>query len=163
MVSAARPPDIHHRKLIKGATMSDFDAIADAYIDMWNETDTTARKARVEQLFAPGGCYTDPLADVTGHDQIDAMINAVQQQFPACTSPSSDLWTRITDRLDSVGLSARRGRVTDRRIRRTRTRRRRRVTLVLGFSTRCLRPESGLPPTAFVTKAVGGSWHHRCR
>ena len=81
--------------------MSDFDAIADAYIDMWNETDTTARKARVEQLFAPGGRYTDPLADVTGHDQIDAMINAVQQQ--------SDLWTRITDRPDSVGLSARRG------------------------------------------------------
>ena len=62
--------------------MSDFDAIADAYIDMWNETDTTARKARIEQLFAPDGRYTDPLADVTGHDQIDAMINAVQQQFP---------------------------------------------------------------------------------
>ena len=70
------------RDRIKGATMSDFDAIADAYIDMWNETDTTARKARIEQLFAPGGRYTDPLADVTGHDQIDAMINAVQQQFP---------------------------------------------------------------------------------
>lgn len=55
------------RVLIKGATMSDFDAIADAYIDMWNETDTTARRARIEQLFAPGGRYTDPLADVTGH------------------------------------------------------------------------------------------------
>ncbi|MFC8933761.1 nuclear transport factor 2 family protein [Rhodococcus sp. NPDC059969] len=62
--------------------MSDFDAIADAYIDMWNETDTTARKARIEQLFTPAGRYTDPLADVTGHEQIDAMINAVQQQFP---------------------------------------------------------------------------------
>lgn len=90
--------------------MSDFDAIADAYIDMWNETDTTARKARIEQLFAPGGRYTDPLADVTGHDQIDAMINAVcSNNFRACTSPSSDRWTRITDRPDSVGLSARRG------------------------------------------------------
>jgi len=66
--------------------MSDFDAIADAYIDMWNETDTTARKARIEQLFAPDGRYTDPLADVTGHDQIDAMINAVQQQFPGMHS-----------------------------------------------------------------------------
>ena len=106
--------------------MSDFDAIADAYIDMWNETDTTARKARVEQLFAPGGCYTDPLADVTGHDQIDAMINAVQQQFPGmhftlvgpvdAPSPTGSI------RLDSRPVG---GRVTDRRIRRTRTRRRR--------------------------------------
>jgi hypothetical protein len=81
VVSAGETAGCSPPELIKGATMSDFDAIADAYIDMWNETDTTARRARIEQLFAPGGRYTDPLADVTGHDQIDAMINAVQQQF----------------------------------------------------------------------------------
>lgn len=62
--------------------MSDFDAIAHAYIDLWNETDAGARQERIEQLFAADGRYTDPLADVTGHSQIDAMISAVQQQFP---------------------------------------------------------------------------------
>lgn len=65
--------------------MSDFDAIAHAYIDLWNETDASARQERIEQLFAADGRYTDPLADVTGHSQIDAMISAVQQQFPGMT------------------------------------------------------------------------------
>ncbi|WP_253741562.1 hypothetical protein [Rhodococcus sp. KB6] len=48
--------------------MSDFDAIADAYIDMWNETDTTARKARVEQLFDPA--VATPIRSRTSPDTI---------------------------------------------------------------------------------------------
>lgn len=60
----------------------DFTAIAQNYIDTWNETDPAARRAAVERLWAADGSYTDPLADVRGHDQIEATIAAVRAQFP---------------------------------------------------------------------------------
>ncbi|MFB9830639.1 nuclear transport factor 2 family protein [Actinoallomurus acaciae] len=56
--------------------------LVNRYIDVWNEKDPAARRAQVEALFAADGRYVDPLADVTGHDGIDAVIGAVQQQFP---------------------------------------------------------------------------------
>lgn len=65
--------------------MSDFDSLAHAYIAVWNETDPAARRAAVERLWAPDARYVDPLAAVTGHDAIDAMIGAVQRQFPGLT------------------------------------------------------------------------------
>lgn len=61
--------------------MTDFDDIARRYIDAWNETDPSARREKVTALWAPGGTYTDPLADVAGHDGIDGFIGAAQQQL----------------------------------------------------------------------------------
>ena len=52
------------------------------YLACWNETDSTARRALIEQLWAQDATYTDPLADVRGLEQIDATIAAVQDQFP---------------------------------------------------------------------------------
>jgi hypothetical protein len=56
--------------------------IIDQYIAAWNETDAQARRALVGSLWAAGGSYTDPLADVHGHDAIAGLIGAAQQQFP---------------------------------------------------------------------------------
>jgi hypothetical protein len=56
--------------------------LMDRYLACWNETDAAARRTLVEQTFADDSSYTDPLADVRGHDQIAATIDAVQQQFP---------------------------------------------------------------------------------
>jgi hypothetical protein len=56
--------------------------LIDRYLACWNETDAATRRALVEQTFTADATYTDPLADVRGHDQIDATIAAVQQQFP---------------------------------------------------------------------------------
>jgi hypothetical protein len=52
------------------------------YLETWNETDPTARKTAIEQLWATDGVYTDPMATAAGRDQIDATIAAVQGQFP---------------------------------------------------------------------------------
>ena len=65
--------------------MSDFTKLAEQYIATWNETDPSARRALIDEIWAAGGRYTDPLADVTGRDQIDALIAAAQQQFPGMT------------------------------------------------------------------------------
>jgi hypothetical protein len=56
--------------------------LVNRYIDLWNEKDPAARRAAVAAVFADDGRYVDPLADVTGHDGIDAVIDAVQKQFP---------------------------------------------------------------------------------
>jgi hypothetical protein len=62
--------------------MTDAPTAVTRYLDMWNETDPAARRALVEEVCAPGVRYVDPLAAVTGHDAVDGLVGAVQQQFP---------------------------------------------------------------------------------
>ncbi|ONM50157.1 nuclear transport factor 2 family protein [Nocardia donostiensis] len=52
------------------------------YLEAWNVTDPTARKAAVARVFAADAAYTDPLMAVRGHEEIDAGIAAAQGQFP---------------------------------------------------------------------------------
>jgi hypothetical protein len=56
--------------------------LAERYIATWNETVPAARRHLVGQLWAAEVRYVDPLAAVTGPDAIDAMLGAVQEQFP---------------------------------------------------------------------------------
>ena len=62
--------------------MTDYTAVANRYIECWNESDPSARRQTIETLWAADGRYTDPLADVQGVEQIDATVAAVQAQFP---------------------------------------------------------------------------------
>ncbi len=55
--------------------------IIDTYLAAWNETDPGARRRLIDEMWAADGRYTDPLADVTGRDQLDAVIAAAQAQF----------------------------------------------------------------------------------
>jgi len=65
--------------------MTDFTALAHRYLAAFNETDPTARKEQVAALFAADATYTDPLADVSGHDGIDGFLGAAQQQLAGFT------------------------------------------------------------------------------
>lgn len=56
--------------------------LLDRYIATWNERDADKRRAAVDDLWAPEGTYTDPLAEVRGREAVDATIAAVQAQFP---------------------------------------------------------------------------------
>ena len=51
------------------------------YLQTWNETDPAARRKAIDDLWAPDGVYSDPMATAEGRDQIDATIAAVQGQF----------------------------------------------------------------------------------
>ena len=62
--------------------MSDFTELAEKYIATWNETDPSARRALISEVWSEDGRYIDPLAAVTGHDEIDALIAGAQAQFP---------------------------------------------------------------------------------
>jgi hypothetical protein len=57
-------------------------AIAEKYIASWNETDPQRRRTLVEELWAQDASYIDPLTEARGRDEIDAVIGAVQEQFP---------------------------------------------------------------------------------
>ncbi|BCY06771.1 nuclear transport factor 2 family protein [Actinoplanes sp. L3-i22] len=62
--------------------MSDFDAVIERYLAVWNETDPAARRAAIAGLFADDVHYVDPVAAVHGHAGLDGLIGAVHQQFP---------------------------------------------------------------------------------
>jgi SnoaL-like protein len=62
--------------------MTTYDDLAQRYIDTWNETDPSARRAAVDQLFTEDARYVDPMAAADGREAIASMIGAVQQQFP---------------------------------------------------------------------------------
>ncbi|GHE82950.1 isomerase [Amycolatopsis deserti] len=61
--------------------MTDYTALAQAYIDVWNQTDADKRRALVADLFTPEATYTDPVGSVRGTDGIDGFIAAAQEQF----------------------------------------------------------------------------------
>ncbi|MFK4148805.1 nuclear transport factor 2 family protein [Streptomyces sp. NPDC004065] len=52
------------------------------YFEAWNADEPEARAKAVAAAWSPDGSYTDPLADVSGHDGIAAVITAARGQFP---------------------------------------------------------------------------------
>jgi hypothetical protein len=76
--------------------MSDAAVIANHYIAVWNETDSQRRRALLAHSWTEDGTYTDPLMHGEGHDEIDALIGAVQQRFP-------DFRFALTGRADGYG------------------------------------------------------------
>lgn len=53
-----------------------------AYLATWNATDTGELRSLLEAHWSPEATYTDPLAEVAGHDGVAALVGAVQAQFP---------------------------------------------------------------------------------
>lgn len=62
--------------------MTDYTAIVDRSLTAWNETDAEARAKAVAASWTENARFADPLADLTGHDQISAFIGQVHQRFP---------------------------------------------------------------------------------
>lgn len=62
--------------------MTDYQDIAQRYIDAWNQTDAAARRAAVDQLYTEDARYVDPLAVAEGREAIASMIGVAQEQFP---------------------------------------------------------------------------------
>ncbi|MEU5095554.1 nuclear transport factor 2 family protein [Streptomyces sp. NPDC020996] len=52
------------------------------YLEAWNAREPEARAKAVAAAWSADGAYTDPLADVSGHEQIAAVIAAAHEQFP---------------------------------------------------------------------------------
>jgi SnoaL-like domain len=62
--------------------MPEITEIINTYMAAWNETDDARRLELVTRAWAPDASYVDPLMSGEGHQGIDAMIAAAQEQFP---------------------------------------------------------------------------------
>ena len=63
-------------------TATEVEQVIDQYFAAWNQTDPAARRELIARIWTEDGSYLDPLMSGEGHDGIDAMIGAVQTQFP---------------------------------------------------------------------------------
>jgi hypothetical protein len=62
--------------------MTEYRAIADRYLAMWNEPDAVRRRALVAAAWRGDGRYVDPLMAGEGHEAIAALIEGARAQFP---------------------------------------------------------------------------------
>ncbi|MFE3451097.1 nuclear transport factor 2 family protein [Nonomuraea sp. NPDC059194] len=65
--------------------------IVERYLAAWNETDAEARAKAVAELWTEDATYTDPLADVAGHEGIAAVIAGAQEMFPGLVFTPGEL------------------------------------------------------------------------
>ncbi|MEU3845037.1 nuclear transport factor 2 family protein [Streptomyces sp. NPDC028635] len=63
-------------------TTDRYDAAVARYFEAWNAADAEARAKAVAAAWTADGSYTDPLADVRGHDAIAALVAGAREQFP---------------------------------------------------------------------------------
>jgi len=64
------------------ATETDLTPIVDAYIASLQEQDAPARKALVEQAWAPEATLTDPLLYLRGHDELATFAPLLAEHYP---------------------------------------------------------------------------------
>jgi SnoaL-like domain len=79
--------------------MSDVQKVIDDYFAMWNEDDEDRRKIVIEKCFVEDGRYTDPLADVVGHDGIGSMVGALRESHAGYSLRLSSAIDQHHDRL----------------------------------------------------------------
>ncbi|MEU5048790.1 nuclear transport factor 2 family protein [Streptomyces sp. NPDC021096] len=63
-------------------SQSQYESAVNRYFEAWNAVDAEARGKAVAAAWSEDGSYTDPLADVRGHEQVGAVIAAAREQFP---------------------------------------------------------------------------------
>src|ERR1700761_4819849 len=59
-----------------------YESAAARYLEAWNASGPEALGKAVAAAWTPDGSYTDPLAEVRGHEQIAALITGAHEQFP---------------------------------------------------------------------------------
>jgi hypothetical protein len=69
--------------------------LVERYIETWNETDPEARRSAIARLWAEDARYVDPLASVSGQDEISALIGSVHEQAPG------HVFRLLDDRVDA--------------------------------------------------------------
>ena len=63
-------------------TTPDTTAVVAGYLAAWNTDDPAERRRQIEATWTPDHRFTDPLADVSGYDALDAFIGHVRETYP---------------------------------------------------------------------------------
>jgi hypothetical protein len=62
--------------------MSNVNEAVIRYISVWNERDPKRRRALIAETWTDDGIYIDAHRNGAGHEEIDALVEAAQEQFP---------------------------------------------------------------------------------
>ena len=62
--------------------MADLQEIVERYLDAFNETDPTQRRALVSELYGQDSTYVDPHVELRGPEQVETFIASTQERFP---------------------------------------------------------------------------------
>jgi ketosteroid isomerase-like protein len=62
--------------------MSTYETAVTRYFAAWNAQDPAEREKAVAAAWTEDATYTDPLAEVSGHPGLTAVISGAQEQFP---------------------------------------------------------------------------------
>ena len=62
--------------------MNSHEQTIDTYLAAYGEQEPTTRRRQISECFAADAVLADPPAAAAGHDELDALFAAVQQQFP---------------------------------------------------------------------------------
>ena len=62
--------------------MNQPETVAESYIAFWNAADPAERRRRFAEGWSETATYVDPLMRGRGHEEIGALVGAVQQRFP---------------------------------------------------------------------------------
>ncbi|MCX2923456.1 nuclear transport factor 2 family protein [Streptomyces sp. NPDC085927] len=62
--------------------MTQYNNAVSRYLAAWNAVGSEAIAKAVAEAWTEDGTYTDPLADVQGHEGIQAAIEGAHEQFP---------------------------------------------------------------------------------
>lgn len=61
------------------------DAVVASYLAAWNSDDPAERRAAIEGAWTPDHRFCDPLAEVSGYDELDGFIAGVRGHYPGAT------------------------------------------------------------------------------
>lgn len=57
----------------------------DGFLELWNATDDATRREAIERTYTADGCFSDPTAQVVGHDAIEAHVVGTMAVFEGRT------------------------------------------------------------------------------
>jgi hypothetical protein len=80
--------------VIRRKTMNDLQSVVDEYFAMWNADDPDERLSHARRAFADDARYVDPLADVTGPEEVAEVVGELRATHAGfAVRQSSDLDT----------------------------------------------------------------------
>jgi len=68
-----------------GDTMSDYTAVIDRFVELWNEDVPSRQRAATTETFTEDAAYVAPLVNAEGQDGIDALAAELQTRLPGFT------------------------------------------------------------------------------
>jgi len=67
---------------IDTTSTTDLQTVIDGYFECWNATSDTARSEAIRRTWAPDAQSIDPIAEVTGHEQLAEMFAGFHATYP---------------------------------------------------------------------------------